>query len=59
MPTRVKDPWFVVLIALGGLAFGLCLWILTIAVSRTHLSGDGWSLSGNGALVVPFGIGPT
>jgi hypothetical protein len=37
---------------------GLCLWVLTIAVSRGGLHGDGWSLSGNGALIVPFGISP-
>src|SRR5229473_7548134 len=58
MPTRLKDPRFAGLIALFGLVAGLCLWVLTIAVSRGHLSGDGWSLSGNGALIVPFGIGP-
>ena len=58
MPTRLKDPWFVALIALVGVVAGLCIWALTIAVSRGGLSGDGWSLSGNGALVVPFGIGP-
>ena len=58
MPARLKDPIFVGLIALSGLVAGLCLWILTIAVMRGRLSGDGWSLSGNGALIVPFGIGP-
>src|SRR5260370_24016459 len=58
MPTRLKDPRFAGLTALFGLVAGLCLWGLTIAVSRGHLSGDGSSLSGNGALVVPFGIGP-
>src|SRR6266853_873918 len=58
MPTRLKDPRFAGLTALFGLVAGLCLWGLTIAVSRGHLSGDGSSLSGNGALIVPFGIGP-
>ncbi|MEA2633958.1 MAG: hypothetical protein QOH92_725 [Chloroflexota bacterium] len=58
MPTRIRDPWFVGLIALVGVVAGLGLWVLTIAVSRGGLSGDGWSLSGNGALIVPFGIGP-
>jgi hypothetical protein len=58
MPTRLKDPWFTGLIALTGLVAGLFLWVLTIAVTRGHLSGDGWSLSGNGALIIPFGIGP-
>ena len=56
--SRLKDPWFVGLVALVGLVAGLCLWILTIALSRGNVSGDGWTLSGNGALVVPFGIGP-
>jgi hypothetical protein len=58
MPTRLKDPWFAGLVALIGLVAGLCLWLLTIAVGRGSISGDGWSLSGNGVLVVPFGIGP-
>jgi hypothetical protein len=58
MPSRQKDPWFAVLMALTGLVAGLCLWVLTIAVTRGHISGDGWSLSGNGALIIPFGIGP-
>src|SRR5712692_3463170 len=58
MPTRLKDPRFAGLTAVFGLVAGLCLWGLTIAVSRGYLSGDGWSLSGNGALIVPFGIGP-
>jgi len=56
--SRLKDPWFVGLVALIGLVAGLCLWILTIALIRGNVSGDGWTLSGNGALVVPFGIGP-
>lgn len=58
MLTRLKDPWFAGLIALSGLVAGLCLWGLTIAVGRGHFSGGGWSLSGNGVLIVPFGIGP-
>ena len=59
MPTKLRDPWFVGLIAMVGLVAGLGLWVVTIAVSRGNMSGDGWSLSGNGALVVPFGLGPT
>jgi hypothetical protein len=54
----VKDPRFTGLIALMGLVVGLGLWVLTMVVSRGHLSGPGWSLSSNGALIVPFGIGP-
>jgi hypothetical protein len=45
-------------VALIGLVAGLCIWLLTIALGRGGISGDGWSLSGNGVLVVPFGIGP-
>ena len=56
---RLSDPWFAGLIALIGLVAGVCLWVLTIGVSRGGISGDGWSLAGNGALIIPFGIGPT
>ena len=34
------------------------MWLLAITLSHTHLSGNGWSLSGNGALIIPFGLGP-
>ncbi len=59
-PTRVsvKDPWFASLIALIGLVIGVCLWALTTLTSHAHLSGFGWSLSGNSALIIPFGVGP-
>jgi hypothetical protein len=53
-----RDPGFTGLIALAGLVAGVLLWILTIVLSRSSLSGDGWALSGNGALIVPFGLGP-
>lgn len=55
----MKDPRFVGLLAIIGALTGFGLWALTIAVSHGHLSGAGWSLSGNGALIVPFGLGPT
>jgi hypothetical protein len=58
MPTRLRDPLFASLLALLGLVAGVVLWVLTIAATRAHLSGDGWSLSGNSALIIPFGIGP-
>lgn len=45
---------FAALIALVGAVAGLALWALTTFVSRSHLSG----LSGNEALIVPFGLGP-
>jgi hypothetical protein len=54
----VKDSWFAGLLALIGLVAGLSLWALTIGLSRGGITGDGWSLSGNGALIIPFGFGP-
>jgi hypothetical protein len=54
----VKDPWFTTVIALGGAVAGIVLWVLTTMLSHSHLSGSGWSLSGNGILVIPFGLGP-
>src|SRR5438552_7830309 len=46
-------------IALLGLLAGVSLWLLTTLLSRSTISGNGWSLAGNGALIVPFGLGPT
>jgi hypothetical protein len=53
-----RDSSFTGLIALAGALAGVLLWILTIVLSRSRLSGNGWSVSGNGALIIPFGIGP-
>ena len=53
-----RDPGFTGLIALLGVIAGVLLWILTITLSRFNLSGNGWALSGNGALIIPFGLGP-
>src|SRR2546425_6715164 len=53
-----RDPRFAGLIALAGALAGVLLWILTIVLSRSHISGNGWALSGNGALIIPFGLGP-
>jgi hypothetical protein len=53
-----KEPGFTGLIALLGVIAGALLWILTIVLSRSNLSGNGWALSGNGALIIPFGVGP-
>ena len=54
-----NDPWFTTVIAIGGAAAGIVLWGLSVIVSRSQLSGSGWSLSGNGVLIIPFGFGPT
>ncbi|HEY8738093.1 MAG TPA: hypothetical protein VIO62_13750 [Candidatus Dormibacteraeota bacterium] len=56
-PTE-RGPRFLAVVGTIALLAGLALWVLTIAVSRSDISGNGWSLSGNGALIVPFGIGP-
>src|SRR5205823_6058174 len=45
-------------IALIGLGSGVALWLLTTLLSRSTISGNGWSLAGNGALIIPFGLGP-
>ncbi len=53
-----RDPGFTGLLAVLGLIAGLLLWVLTIVLSRSNISGNGWALSGNGALIIPFGLGP-
>jgi hypothetical protein len=53
-----RDAGFTGLVALLGIIAGVALWVLTIVLSRSRLSGNGWALSGNGALIVPFGLGP-
>src|SRR6266571_1890588 len=53
-----RDPGFTGLIAALGMVGGVLLWILTIVLSRSNISGNGWALSGNGALIIPFGLGP-
>jgi hypothetical protein len=53
-----RGPLFLAVVGVIALAAGLLIWLLTIAASRSRLSGPNWSLSGNGALIVPFGIGP-
>ena len=58
LPDLVKDPWFTGTIAILGLLAGLGLWVLTTILTHAHIAGNGWSLSGNGALIIPFGLGP-
>jgi hypothetical protein len=53
-----RDPTFVGVIALAGALAGILLWILTIVLSRSNISGNGWALTANGALIIPFGLGP-
>ena len=37
----------------AALAAGAVLWLLTLALSKSDVGGDGWSLRGNGALILP------
>jgi hypothetical protein len=53
-----RDPAFAGVTALAGAIAGAVLWILTIVLSRSNISGNGWALTGNGALIIPFGLGP-
>jgi hypothetical protein len=46
------------LTAVLGLVAGGLLAVATFAVSHTDIGGPGWSLGGNGALIVPFAVGP-
>src|SRR5438093_7027460 len=53
-----QDWQFAVRIALIGVGSGVALCLLTTLLSRSTISGNGWSLAGNGALIIPFGLGP-
>jgi hypothetical protein len=53
-----RDPTFAGVVAVVGALAGVLLWILTIGLSRSNISGNGWALTGNGALIIPFGLGP-
>jgi hypothetical protein len=54
----LSDVQFAGILALLGIVAGVVLWLMTALASHSHISGDGWSLSGNGALIIPFGLGP-
>jgi hypothetical protein len=41
-----------------GAAAGVALGLLTYLLAEQGPEGSGWSLRGNGALIVPFGFGP-
>src|SRR5438874_8060344 len=56
---RQQDWRFAARAALIGVGSGIGIWLLTTLLSRTTISGNGWSLAGNGALIIPFGLGPT
>ena len=44
--------------AIAGLLVGLLVYALTAAASQSDIGGPGWTLRGNGALVVLFGLLP-
>jgi hypothetical protein len=46
------------IVGLVGLLVGALLWVLTDVLGKSDIGGPGWSLRGNGALVVPFAGGP-
>jgi hypothetical protein len=56
---RLSDPVFAATVGLVGVTAGVGLWLVTTVISRSHISGNGWSLTGNSALIIPFGFGPT
>ena len=45
-------------VALAAFAAGLALVLLMHLLANSDVGGPGWSLRGNGALIVPFGLGP-
>jgi hypothetical protein len=47
-----------VAVAVVGLAAGAALGLTTSLLAANGPSGEGWSLRGNGALIVPFGLAP-
>ncbi len=53
-----RGVWVLGATALGGAIAGVLILLLGDLVSAAGPSGDGWSFRGNGALIVPFGVGP-
>lgn len=43
--------------AAGGVVAGVAIDLLTALVGASDIGGDGWTLRGNGSLVVPFSLG--
>ena len=46
------------LVTLLAATSGVALALLAELLSKSDIGGPGWSLRGNGALIVPFGVGP-
>src|SRR2546430_14308098 len=55
---RQQDWRFAARASLIGIGSGIGIGLLTTLLSSTTISGNGWSLYGNGALIIPFGLGP-
>jgi hypothetical protein len=53
-----QSAWVLGTTALAGAIAGVLIVLLGDLVSAAGPEGDGWSLRGNGAFIVPFGVGP-
>jgi len=51
-------PQLTLFVALVGALAGVLIAVLTEVVSRSQIGGEGWSLRGNGALVLPLAMTP-
>ena len=58
-PRKQAAGQILLLSALTGVVSGAVLELLTVLLAAYGPSGPGWSLRGNGALVVPLGLGPS
>ena len=54
----MKDLKLLSMVLGSGLLAGIALAIMTFLVARYGPQGDSWSFRGNGALIVPVGLGP-
>ena len=54
----MKDLKLLSMVLGSGLLAGIALDIMTFLVARYGPQGDSWSFRGNGALIVPVGLGP-
>lgn len=53
----MRRTWLIYAVV-AGLIAGVALDVLAYWTARAGPAGDGWSLRGNGALVIPLGVGP-
>jgi len=58
-PRTAQRRYLVVAVTLiGGSVAGVLIQLLSNVIATVGPSGDGWSFRGNGALIIPFGVGP-